>query len=82
MYAFYFFTFYACIDRCAYRRLVCLCVLVLLLCRSTRKERTKNGALDLSNAGAELKFKIDPASGAIPARQFFRVSHRIFPNNR
>ena len=33
-----------------------------------RKERAKNGAIDLSQAGAELKFKVDPATGKIDRR--------------
>lgn len=33
--------------------------------RTTRKERTENGAIDLSQTGAELKFKIDPVSGEL-----------------
>lgn len=35
-----------------------------------RKERTRNGAVDLTQAGAELKFKIDPATGIIVTSQF------------
>lgn len=31
--------------------------------RTARAERVRNGAIDLSQAGAELKFKIDPVTG-------------------
>lgn len=37
--------------------------LLFPLSRTARGERVKNGAIDLSQAGAELKFKIDPITG-------------------
>lgn len=33
--------------------------------RTSRAQRVKNGAIDLSQTGAELKFKIDPVAGGL-----------------
>lgn len=38
--------------------------------RTLRKERVENGAIDLSQEGAELKFKIDPDTGEHPISRY------------
>ncbi|CAM9283256.1 unnamed protein product, partial [Ectocarpus sp. 12 AP-2014] len=48
--------------------------------RTARAERVRNGAIDLSQAGAELKFKIDPVTGtplAVAGKEDSEIHHTI-----
>ncbi|CAM9312557.1 unnamed protein product, partial [Scytosiphon promiscuus] len=48
--------------------------------RTARAARVKNGAIDLSQAGAELKFKIDPITGtplAVAGKEDSEIHHTI-----
>ncbi|CAM9697488.1 unnamed protein product [Pylaiella littoralis] len=48
--------------------------------RTSRAERVKNGAIDLSQTGAELKFKIDPITGtplAVAGKEDSEIHHTI-----